>query len=170
MSYSPSLRLVAFLVALASIASSAMLAAAADGHTRSAAASDTSTIRATVTLKKTGLGAILVDARGRTLYLFLKDRNHKSQCTGSCATYWPPLLNTGKPSAGAGVRTSLLGLTTRQGGSHQVTYAGHPLYVFVADTKPGQTNGEGSINFGAAWYVIGANGRAVKAAPAGVGG
>jgi predicted lipoprotein with Yx(FWY)xxD motif len=167
MSFSPSFRLVALLVAFAAIASSAMFAAAADGRTRSATASDTSTIKATVALKKTGLGAVLVDARGRTLYLFLKDKNRQSLCAGSCAQFWPPLLSTGKPSAGPGVRQRLLGLTKA---SRQVTYAGHPLYTFVADTKPGQTNGEGSNNFGAAWYVLGANGRAIKAAPSGAGG
>jgi predicted lipoprotein with Yx(FWY)xxD motif len=168
MSYSPSLRLIALLVAFTAIASSAIFAAAADGSTRSGAAgSVSSSIKATVALKKTGLGAILVDARGRTLYLFLKDKNRRSLCTGTCARYWPPLLSTGKPSAGPGVRPTLLGLTK---GSRQVTYAGHPLYTFVADSKPGQTNGEGSTNFGAAWYVIGANGRAIKAAASGASG
>jgi predicted lipoprotein with Yx(FWY)xxD motif len=163
MTFAPSVRLIALVFTLAAITSSAMFVTVADGGTRSATASHTSSIRATVALKNTALGKVLVDARGRTLYLFLKDRNRRSLCAGSCAQFWPPLLSTGKPRAGAGVRTPLLGAITRMDGGHQVTYAGHPLYTFVADTKPGQTNGEGSTNFGAAWYVVGANGRAIKA-------
>jgi Secreted repeat of unknown function len=72
------------------------------------------------------------------------------------------LLSTGKLRASAGVRAPLLGVITRNDGRHRVTYAGHPLYTFVPDTQPGQTNGEGSTNFGAARYVVGANGRAIK--------
>jgi predicted lipoprotein with Yx(FWY)xxD motif len=164
MSSSPSIRLAALVFALAAIASSAMFAAVAGGGTPSSAATRTSSIKATVALKKTALGKVLVDTRGRTLYLFLKVSNRQSRCAGSCAKFWPPLVSTGKPRASSGVRASLLALIARQGGSHQVTYAGHPLYTFVADSKPGQTNGEGLTNFGAAWYVVGANGRAIKAA------
>jgi predicted lipoprotein with Yx(FWY)xxD motif len=165
MSFSHSVRLFALVFALAAITSSAAFAAVADGTTQSATAERTSNISATVALKNTALGKVLVDARGQTLYLFLKDRNRQSLCTGSCAQFWPPLVSTSKPHAGAGVRAPLLGVITRKDGRHQVTYAGHPLYTFVADTKPGQTSGEGSTNFGAAWYVVGANGRAIKAAP-----
>ena len=169
MSFSPSSRLAALVFALSAITSSALFAAVANGGTRTATAAHTPSIRATVALNNTALGKVLADARGRTLYLFLKDRNRQSLCTGSCAQFWPPLLSTGKPRASAGVRAPLLGVITRTDGRHQVTYEGHPLYTFVADTKPGQTNGEGSTNFGAAWYVVGANGRAIKAA-VGVGG
>ena len=66
---------------------------------------------ATVNLHKTKLGAILVNSKGHTLYLFKKDRNGKSSCTGSCATFWPPLLAHGKPTAGSGVKAALLGTT-----------------------------------------------------------
>ena len=163
-------RLVALVFALAAITSSALFAAVASGGTQSVTAAHTSSIGATVALKTTALGKVLADARGRTLYLFLKDRNRQSLCAGSCAQYWPPLLSTGKPRAGAGVRAPLLGVITRKDGRHQVTYAGHPLYTFVADTKPGQTNGEGSTNFGATWYVVGADGRAIKAAACAGGG
>jgi predicted lipoprotein with Yx(FWY)xxD motif len=116
---------------------------------------------ATVSLRSTKLGMILVSSKGRTLYLFRKDTNGRSACTSSCATYWPPLVSQGKPTAGAGVKASLLGTTRRSNGSLQVTYNKHPLYTFKLDTKAGQVNGEGSSNFGAKWYAVSASGAAV---------
>src|SRR5881409_1512590 len=103
----------------------------------------------TVSVRKTSLGRILVNSRGHTLYLFGKDRNGKSACAGMCATFWPPLIAAGKPSAGAGTRASLLGTTRRADGRRQVTYNHHPLYTFVKDKRKGQTNGEGLNAFGA---------------------
>jgi len=118
---------------------------------------------ALVALGKTGLGTVLVDARGRTLYLFEKDKRRRSGCYGGCAAYWPPLLSAAKPRPGKGVRASLLGVTRRTDGKRQVTYAGHPLYTFVGDTRAGQTTGEGLTDFGAGWYVLAPSGRAIKA-------
>ena len=80
---------------------------------------------------------------GRTLYLFEKDKRGHSACSGTCTTYWPPLITHGKPIAGRGAKSSLLGTIRRANGSRQVTYAGHALYRYVRDTKAGQTNGEG---------------------------
>jgi len=108
----------------------------------------------TVSTSSTGLGRILVDSRGRTLYLFQKDRNGKSACAGQCATFWPPLITAGKPHVGAGARASLIGTTKRADGRMQVTYNHHPLYTFVKDTKAGQTNGENLSAFGAEWYAL----------------
>jgi predicted lipoprotein with Yx(FWY)xxD motif len=115
----------------------------------------------TVSLRKTALGLILVNSKGHTLYLFLKDRSGKSACYGSCARFWPPLLSQGKPTAGSGVKPSLLGTTKRSNGSRQVTYNKHPLYTYLLDKRAGQTTGEGSNNFGARWYAVSARGRAV---------
>ena len=115
-----------------------------------------------VALKKTALGTILVDSRGHTLYMFLKDTNRRSVCTAGCAEVWRPLLCNGKPRGGPGVRPSPLSTTTRQDGGLQVTFRGHPLYTSVDDTAPGQTAGEGASNFGAAWYLVAANGRPIK--------
>jgi predicted lipoprotein with Yx(FWY)xxD motif len=70
------------------------------------------------------------------------------------AKFWPPLLTSGKPHAGTGAKASLLGTTKRKNGALQVTYAGHPLYRYKLDTKPGQTKGEESTQFGAKWYVL----------------
>jgi predicted lipoprotein with Yx(FWY)xxD motif len=121
----------------------------------------TSMTRATVSLHKTKLGLILVNSKGHTLYLFRKDRNGKSACSGSCAKFWPPLLNRGKPTAGPGVKRSLLGTTRRSNGSLQVTYNKHPLYSYSLDKQAGQTKGEGALVFGAKWYAVSARGAAV---------
>jgi predicted lipoprotein with Yx(FWY)xxD motif len=124
--------------------------------------------KATVSLRNTDLGRVLVDARGHTLYMFLKDRNGKSACTGMCAQFWPPLLAKAKPSAGSGVKAAWLATTKRAGGKLQVTYKRHPLYAFSLDKRAGQTTGEGMSAFGARWYAVSASGAAVrKAAPAG---
>jgi predicted lipoprotein with Yx(FWY)xxD motif len=116
---------------------------------------------ATVNLRKTKLGSILVKSNGHTLYLFKKDTNGKSSCTASCAKFWPPLLSRGKPTAGSGVKASLLGRTRRSNGSLQVTYNKHPLYRYTLDTNAGQTKGEGVLAFGAKWYAVSAKGTAV---------
>jgi predicted lipoprotein with Yx(FWY)xxD motif len=123
------------------------------------------TANTTVSLRSTKLGMILVNSRGRTLYLFAKDRSGKSACTSRCAQYWPPLLSQGKPTAGRGVKAALVGQTKRADGSMQVTYNKHPLYTFALDKQAGQVNGEASSNFGAKWYAVSASGGAVVKAP-----
>ena len=95
----------------------------------------------TVSLRKTALGMILVSSKGRTLYLFEKDRGGASSCTGACATYWPPVTSIAKPTAGSGVKAALLGWTKRGDGRMQVTYARHPLYAFALDKTAGQVKG-----------------------------
>ena len=115
----------------------------------------------TVATGTSGLGRILVDGRGRTLYLFEKDRRGTSGCAGLCATYWPPLLTSGKSIASKGARRALLGKIRRADGTHQVTYAGHPLYVFFGDSRSGQTNGEGLTDFGAGWYAVSPAGKKI---------
>ena len=84
-----------------------------------------------------------------------------SACSGSCASFWPPVVTSGKAVAGAGVKSTLLGTIKRSDGRLQVTYNHHPLYTFKLDTKAGQVNGEGSSNFGAKWYAVSASGAAV---------
>src|SRR5689334_16716971 len=125
------------------------------------AASSPAPRAATVATAPSGLGRILVDGRGRTLYLFEKDRPGSSACAGLCSTYWPPLLATGKSIAGKGTKGSLLSSVRRSNGSRQVTYAGHPLYLFSGDSKRGQTNGEGLTDFGAAWYALSSAGKKI---------
>jgi predicted lipoprotein with Yx(FWY)xxD motif len=97
------------------------------------------------------LGSILVDSKGMTLYLYTKDAPNTSNCYSTCATYWPPLLTTGTPTAGTGVTASMLGTTTRTDGTTQVTYNGWPLYYYASDKAAGDTTGE---NVQGVWYVI----------------
>ena len=108
------------------------------------------------------LGTFLVDAKGRSLYLWAADKGSASTCSGGCAQAWPPLTTTGTPQAGAGAKSSLLGTTKRADGTLEVTYAGHPLYYFAGDTTPGQTTGQGSEGFGAYWWVVAPDGKAIE--------
>ena len=124
----------------------------------SAFAANHTSAAAKVAVASSGLGRVLVDGRGRTLYLFGKDARGKSSCAGKCASFWPPLITSGKPVATAGAKASLLGTTRRADGRLQVTYNHHPLYTFVKDTRKGQTNGEGLNVFGAEWDAVSAAG------------
>ncbi len=125
------------------------------------AATDSQT-GARVSAASSSFGKIIVDGRGRTLYLFEKDKRGHSACSGACATYWPPVITRGKPIAGRGARSSLLGTIRRANGARQVTYAGHPLYRYILDTKPGQTSGEGSQLFGAGWDALAPVGKKIE--------
>ena len=159
-----SVRMFGLAIALAAVAGVLVAAAHAGTSSRSRAHAATGTH---VALRKTALGAILVDGRGRTLYLFEKDSKGMSVCNTACVSYWPPLTSHGRAHAGKGVNQAMLGLTAARNGVRQVTYAGHPLYTFVGDKRAGQTTGEGLKNFGAGWYVLAANGKKVEpAAPA----
>ena len=109
-----------------------------------------------------GLGRILVDSRGRTLYVFQKDVGTKSDCTSGCAAAWPPLRATGKPSAGTSLSAAKLGTTPRSDGKPQLTYNSHPLYLYSADQKAGDTNGQGINAFGAAWFALSSTGKMVS--------
>jgi predicted lipoprotein with Yx(FWY)xxD motif len=109
-----------------------------------------------VSTGRTSLGRILVDSRGRTLYMFGPDRNGKSACAGMCATFWPPLIAHGNPHAVGGAKASLLGTTKRSDGLLQVTYNNHPLYGFFDDRKKGQANAEGVHTFGGIWHAVSA--------------
>ena len=124
--------------------------------------------RPTVEVRSSALGKILVDSRGRTLYLFEKDKGTKSSCFGKCAVNWPPLRTSSrKPAVGSGVSSSKVGTTKRPDGKRQVTYKGHPLYLFVGDKKAGDTNGENLDAFGAEWYVLSPAGNQITAAASG---
>jgi predicted lipoprotein with Yx(FWY)xxD motif len=118
-----------------------------------------------VRLAQTKLGRILVDARGRTLYLYLKDRGTRSACEGSCARVWPPATVTGTPTAGPGVVAAELTTARRRDHSRQLVYHGHPLYTLSSDIRPGQIGGEGFLG---TWYVVSAAGNRVgKLRPSG---
>jgi predicted lipoprotein with Yx(FWY)xxD motif len=120
---------------------------------------------ATVGISNTGIGQILVNSQGRTLYLFKADQGTKSACTGACAGAWPPLLVTGNATPGKGINAALVGTATRPEGTTQLTYNGHPLYLFAQDQKAGETNGQGVSAFGAAWFALNSAGNQVSAQP-----
>jgi predicted lipoprotein with Yx(FWY)xxD motif len=157
-----------FLATAAVIPLTALAVAGCGGSGKDATASSgppkTATGRtATVGVNDNGkLGKILVDSRGRTLYLFKKDSGTKSACTGGCAVAWPPLRVTGKPVVGKGASASKLGTSKRSDGNPQVTYAGHPLYTFTGDQNPGDTNGQGLTNFGGGWFALSSAGGQVS--------
>jgi len=129
-------------------------------HASSAAATGQAGMAATVSLSAiSGIPSkALVGSDGRALYLFEADKKGSSACTGACAAAWPPDTVTGAPHAGSGVSQALLGTIKRSDGTMQLTYNGHPLYYFTADTGTGTANGQGSTAFGAGWYVVSASG------------
>jgi predicted lipoprotein with Yx(FWY)xxD motif len=126
--------------------------------------------QATVGISNSGLGKILVNSQGHTLYVFQKDTGTTSTCTGACASNWPPLRANGKPKLGSGANASLVGTTMRSDGTSQVTYNGHPLYTFADDTKPGDTNGQGINAFGGLWYAVSPTGSQVTGSSGNSGG
>lgn len=101
-----------------------------------------------------GIGMVLVDSKGMTLYDFHKDQGTEPACYGECAKAWPPLLTKGEPQPSNGADASQLGTTERKDGTTQVTYAGHPLYGFVGDKAPGEANGNDVTAFGGQWYAL----------------
>jgi predicted lipoprotein with Yx(FWY)xxD motif len=107
------------------------------------------------------MGTHLVGPNGRALYLWVKDKNGKSVCSGACAQVWPPLKTTGKLEASGGAIPADLGTVTRSDGTKQATYNGHPLYYYAADSSSGQTNGQGSNSFGAKWWLVAPSGAAI---------
>ena len=126
----------------------------------SPAAASSSTAATTIDLQSaSGIdGKFLADGQGRALYLFEADKSATSTCTGACAATWPPVTASAMPMAGGGVSQSMLGTTKRADGTGQLTYNGHPLYYFAADTGAGMVKGQGSKEFGAGWYVLNVKG------------
>jgi predicted lipoprotein with Yx(FWY)xxD motif len=144
-----------FLAVVLAVTASAVTVASAEPDTTSTRAAST----ATVQLRHTSLGSILVSSSGRTLYEFTRDHANKNSCTAikGCSQAWPSLRASGRPTAGSGVKASLL---SSSGG--QVTYAGHPLYLYSGDSGPGKTSYVGVKQFGGTWYALNASGGAVK--------
>jgi predicted lipoprotein with Yx(FWY)xxD motif len=110
------------------------------------------------TAEVAGLGTVLVDSEGMTVYDFTVDKGTKSECYGGCEAAWPPVTTTGKPTAGEGAMSSALGTTKRKDGTLQVTYEGHPLYTYGDDQAPGEANGQESEG---TWFVLDSKGAQV---------
>jgi predicted lipoprotein with Yx(FWY)xxD motif len=124
------------------------------------ASASTGPAAAKVATRHTNLGTVLVDGRGRTLYLFEKDKGMASSCYGACASVWPP-LTTGRHATGAGLRHARLGTSRRHDGKTEVTVDGHPVYTYAGDRRPGDVTGQGLDQFGAEWYALAPNGRKI---------
>lgn len=155
-----------------SATSSSTTSTPAAASTTSSSSSSTSSISPTgsvriATRTVPGLGTVLVNSQGRTLYLFAPDKDRKVTCTGSCASVWPPvMLPAGAKAVGAaGVKASLLGSDPDPTGGRVVTYAGWPLYLYVADTKAGAAAGQALNVNGGLWYVLSPSGAVVKKKP-----
>jgi len=121
------------------------------------------------TRKLPKLGVVLVDSKGRTLYMFVPDKRSKVTCVGSCAAVWPPVkLPAGaKAVAGGGVKQSLLGSDRDPAGGRVVTYNSWPLYTYVADTAAGQAKGQGLNLNGGYWYVLAPSGKVIRTSAGG---
>jgi predicted lipoprotein with Yx(FWY)xxD motif len=114
-----------------------------------------------VKAKQTEFGRIIVTGASRTIYLFDREERPRSECYGACAAAWPPVLARGGPLAGAGVQEELLGTTTRRNGKRQVTYGGHPLYLYAPEA-PNQITCQNVFEFGGLWLIVRPSGRPVR--------
>jgi predicted lipoprotein with Yx(FWY)xxD motif len=114
-----------------------------------------------ITTKSGSAGTYLTNGSGRAVYLWVKDPKNQSECSGACASAWPPVPAGGTVTASGSAVSSDLGSITRSDGSKQVTYDGHPLYYFVGDTGAGTTSGQGSDGFGAKWWLVAPSGASI---------
>jgi predicted lipoprotein with Yx(FWY)xxD motif len=162
------MRKLLVLIPIAALALAGSSATATGKPASAPVATASAAKHAVVKTRSTSLGTILVDSRGRTLYLFRKDTGRRSQCSGACASAWPPLITRQKPRARGAARQSKLSTSRRANGARQVLYKGHPLYRYAFDSAPGDTNGQGVLAFGAHWYVMAPSGKAITSSSAGM--
>jgi predicted lipoprotein with Yx(FWY)xxD motif len=150
------------LLAGAAVVPLTALALAGCGNSGSSASSAPPKPRPpTVEVTTNKLGQILVDSKGRTLYLFKRDKGTRTTCFDSCAKAWPPLRANGKPTTGRGARARKVGTTPRPDGARQVIYNGHPLYIYEGDETPGKVNGQGVNAWGGRWFVLSPAGKQI---------
>jgi predicted lipoprotein with Yx(FWY)xxD motif len=150
--------LVALLAGAALLIVAVSASSAENGRPRTAG-------RASVSVRQTPLGKILVDSHGRTLYLFKGDRPNASTLSRAGLIVWPAFTSTGTPRAAGGAKAASVATIIARGGRRQVTYDRHPLYYYIGDQAPGETHGQGLNQFGGLWYVVAPSGNAVTSAP-----
>ena len=150
---------IALIVAACGGSSSSHSAPASPSKSSSGSSSSQSGVQ--VTTAKGPMGTYLTGTSGRALYLWVADKGGKSACSGTCAGVWPPVTTTSTPNVSGGAVSADLGTITRSDGTKQVTYKGHPLYYYAADTKAGQTTGQGSNSFGAKWWLVAPSGSSI---------
>lgn len=119
-----------------------------------------------ISVATTPAGKVLVDPAGRTLYVFAPDSRGHSTCTGSCATYWPPVPGADAKRGATAAVTATLGSIKRADGSSQLTANGYPVYTYVGDHARGEANGQGTNLSGGLWWVVSPTGARVTTAPA----
>ena len=156
---------VALLVAACSTGSST----AAAGSSSPAGASSSSAAAGgsgstVITTVSSAAGTFLANGSGHAVYLWTKDSTGMSACSGACAGAWPPVTTTGTVTASGGAKSSDLGTITRPDGTKQVTYDGHPLYLFSGDSGSGMASGQGNDGFGAKWWLVSPSGSDITAA------
>ena len=151
---------VAVLAVAACASSSSSTSSSPAPNTAAAAGASSSSSGSALMVRTIGSAQVLTNSAGLTLYWFAPDTSTTSKCTGSCATYWPPVK--GPATAGSGV-TGTLGVITRSDGTMQATYDGHPLYTYAGDSAPGQANGNGKNLSGGLWYEVTVSGAAPAA-------
>lgn len=164
---SPLLLVPVVVLALAGCGSSSSSSNSSATSSGSSAATSSSAAASGVTVSAksiSGVGTVLVNSKGQTLYIFVPDDAKKVTCTSGCASIWPPLALTGseKAVASGGVKQALLGSDPNPSGGSVVTYNGWPLYTYVQDVSPGQDTGQGINSSGGLWYVISPSGTVVK--------
>jgi predicted lipoprotein with Yx(FWY)xxD motif len=150
------------LLASAALTALAVAGCGSGGSTQTSAPSkNANTRRPTVDSATSRLGEVLVDSTGRTLYLFAQDKGTRTTCFSSCARAWPPLRAKHKPTAGGHAKASLVATAKRPDGPPQVTYNGHPLYLYENDVKPGDVTGQGVDVWGDVWWTVSPSGKQV---------
>jgi len=153
-------RLMSAALAIGTLGLAASAAAASGVHV----SARTSAAASSVSVRSTKYGKILVDSKGNTLYLWVKDKQkNKTVCSDACESVWPLALVNGTPTAGPGVSASMLGSipVTDSSTKRELTYNGHPLYRYVSDVKPGQITGQANTTFGAPWWLVSPAGNAI---------
>lgn len=107
-------------------------------------------------------GQHLADASGRSLYVFTGDRDGASNCEDECIRNWPPLIQKGVIRGGREVQEALIGTTVRDDGVRQVTYAGRPLYYYIAAKGPASAAGQAASAFGGEWFLVSPTGEPIR--------
>jgi predicted lipoprotein with Yx(FWY)xxD motif len=142
-------------------ASTPSTSAPAAASSAPAAVPSPSTSAAGLKTASTAKGTILVTSQGYAVYMFAIDTPTKSNCNAACLKFWPALTGTPSAASGSGL-TGKFGTITGTGGITQATYNGHPLYLFEADKKPGQVNGNGVNTSGGLWYALNPSGNKIS--------
>jgi predicted lipoprotein with Yx(FWY)xxD motif len=156
--------LLAGTLASAAAASATAIAPLASAHVAPSAPVAHSSRAVKISLRQTSVGKVLVENSGFTVFRFTRDASNKNACMSisKCSQTWPSLTTTGTPTAGPGVKASLLSTIRLSNGSQQVTYAGHPLYRYSLAGEAGETSYVGATEFGGTWDGVSASGGLVK--------